>query len=454
MAATVQLFFAMIGLALGAVALRGANKAWRLQSHPIDFAMRILAPLWILHLLICTVQALATNGLAVTEQLPFEMGGFTYAVLLGGVAFFLLTVAGSTRLWVLLIVGLQVLVGLILAVWLNLSEPVSPLFSWMCTTLTLISAVAVTGCVARQVRHTNSWRSWLAFSACMAGIGLWLHQAVVQNSTDRAFPAVFHLYAFFIFVIWKLVSLNPDADFAMASAATPFGRTTAFESLNSVNTKDGFVALALSAERQRISHELHDNIGSQIVSILFTLQATDQPQKRFVMMSLEQCLSDLKMTVDALDSFDENVTQAMGRLRYRVQPALDRQGTQMHWDIEMSSAMDAIDGVYAQQVLRIAQESIANVMRHAKASSVKVSCSFVPEFGHLLLEVCDNGVGELQDECARSAGRGLKSMKRRAAAVGGFLNISNPSGTGTSVRLTLPLPHVKLRPENFERSQA
>lgn len=447
MAAAVELFFAIFSLALGAAALWGSNRAWRLQSHPIDYAMRILACLWMLYLLICMPQTLATNGLPVAAQLPATLEGVVFIALLGGVAFFLLTAADATGLLVLSVVGLQMLGGLMLAIWLNLNESASPFFFWSLNALNVISAVAVTGSAARQVRHTNGWRSWFALAACLMGIGMWLYQAAAPSTTSATPPAAFHLYAFFLFVIWKLISLNPDADLALAST------TTAFQSLKSVNSQDGFLALALRAERQRISYELHDNIGSQIVSILFTMQAAEQPQKHFVMISLEQCLADLKMTVDALDSFDENVTQALGRLRYRVQPALDRQGTQMHWDIEMSSAMDAIDGVYAQQVLRIAQESIANVMRHAKASFVKVSCSFVPEFGHLLLEVCDDGVGELPGETTRPAGRGLKSMKRRAAAVGGFLNISNPSGAGTCVRLTLPLPHVKLQPENFDRTQ-
>lgn len=454
MAIAVELFFALVSLLLGAAALRGSNRAWRLQIHPIDYAMRILACFWMLYLLICMAQMLATSGLPIAAQLPATFEGIVFIALLGGVAFFLLTAAGATGPWLLFVVGLQVLDGLMLAIWLTFTESVSPFFFWSWNALNVLSAVAVTGSAARQARLTNSWRSWLALAACLMGIGLWLYQAAAPSTTSATLPAAFHLYAFFLFVIWKLISLNPDADLALASAATPFGAITAFQSLNSVHTQEEFLALALRAERQRISYELHDNIGSQIVSLLFTMQATDQPQKRFVMMSLEQCLADLKMTVDALDSFDENVTQAMGRLRYRVQPALDRQGTQMHWDIEMSSAMDAIDGVYAQQVLRIAQESIANVMRHAKASSVKVSCSFVPEFGHLLLEVCDDGVGVMMGEGKPPVGRGVKSMKRRAAAVGGRLNISNQCGAGTCVRLTLPLPHVKLEPESADHSQA
>jgi signal transduction histidine kinase len=368
--------------------------------------------------------------------------------LLGGVAFFLLTAAGATRGWVLFVVGLQVLAGILHAVGSGVTQSVPAQFFWVWTALNALSAAVVTGSVLYQVRHTNSWRCWLALVACVMGLGFWLHNAAQPEHAGSALPAVFHLYAFFIFVVWKLVSLNPNADLALANSGTPFGATTGMHSLSSVSTHDGLVSLALRAERQRISHEIHDNICSQIVSILCTTQAAEQPQKHFLTTSLEQCLADLKMTVDALDSFDESVTQAMGRLRYRVQPALDRQGTQMHWNVEMSSVMDAVNGVYAQQVLRIAQESLANVMRHAKASSVKVSCCFVSESGLLLLEVSDDGAGCSVADGARSVGRGIQSMKRRAAAVGGFLNVSDHHGGGTCVRLTLPLPHLQMLQKN------
>ncbi len=447
MAAAAALCFAVCSLALGLAVFMGADKAWRLQHHPVDYAMRILSSLWLLYLLICTGRMLIALGSHSMTPWPPEIESIACGALLAGLAFFLLAAAGAARGWALLIVGLGVLCGFVVTVRSIFSHAMSPVLFWISTGLNVVCAAAVTASAMQQVRLTNSWRSWLALSACVMGIGLWLHQVSQDSITTSGLPAVFHFYAFLIFVIWKLVSLNPDSAAAVANAGTPFAVSTVSNSLNSISTNDGLISLALRAERQRISHELHDNIGSQIVSLLFTMQAAKQPSMRSVMLSLEQCLAELKMTVDALDSVNENVTQAMGRLRYRVQPALDRQGIQMHWDVEMSSQMDAIDGVYAQQVLRIAQESLGNVMRHANAGLVKVSCCFVPEFSHLLLEVSDNGAGIQASSSTHPAGRGLQNMKRRAAAVGGFLNISNHggSGRGTSVLLTLPLPHMLLR---------
>ena len=440
----VEIFFALVSLMLAATALKGSMQAWRLESHPLDFAMRMLASLWIVFLLVSLAQVVAADQLAFLAPLPEYTKDFVYECVLVSVAFFLLTASGTVRGWILFILGLQLAGGLIATSWLHWIGPSSELARWVWITLNLFSASVVAGSIMRHTRFTHSRRSWLALSACAMGLGLWLYQAAVPgNGTHQVVPASFHLYAFFLFVVWKLISLNTDADKTLANAGTSFSGTTHLKPLASVASDDDFIALAVRGERQRISYELHDNIGSQIVSILFAMRATDQPQKRFVMLSLEQCLSDLKMLVDALDCFDESVTLALGRLRYRIQHALDRQRITMRWDVEISEELDAVRGVYAQQVLRIAQESLANVMRHANASSVKVACCYVPEFCHLMLEVRDDGVGITVDKTKNVTGHGLAGMKRRAAAIGGVLLISSGPAGGTRVRLTLPLPHVK-----------
>ena len=440
----VELFFVAASIMLAVIALNGSAKAWRLQNNPIDFAMRILAAIWLLNLLVGAYQVLAGTRIIVLDALPAFVLGVAYACLLASLALFLLTAAGVVRPWVLAVIGLQFVGGLIAALWLNWSVQALPEMELASIALKLLAAASVTGLVMRQVRFTQNRRSWLILMACTMGLGLWLYQTALADKVPSALPVVYHLYALFIFVIWRFVSLGADADMALANAGTAFGLHSNFQTLASIDTDDEFISLALRAERQRISHELHDNVGSQIVSILFALQAADKPQKRYVMLSLEQCLSDLKMVVDALDSFDENVMEALGRLRYRTQPALDQQGIKMRWDVDLSPELEAVHGIYAQQVLRIAQESMANVMRHANASSVKVTCRFVPEFFHLLLEVIDNGVGINRDENNSAKGHGLEGMKRRAVAVGGIVHIASRSGGGTCVRLTLPLPNLKL----------
>ncbi len=410
--------------------------------------MRVMALLWA----VCLLGLIAQFANAQWAQLPGGLvkyaGPFLCQFLLVSIGFFLLSAAGAVPSWVLFLLLVQGIGGLALlglSAWMDWNARAWPVGESAWIALNVVSAMVVTALVARQVRHVRSRRSWLALGGCAMGLVLWLDHAVPLERAST-FPALAHyFYGFFLFVIWRLISLNVDAEKTLAGTLTAFSGTTAFRPLASVSSDDDFTALALRGERQRISFELHDNIGSQLVSLLFAMQAAEQPQKRFVMMSIEQCLTDLKMTVDALDSFEENVAQALGRLRYRIQNALDRQGINMRWNVDVSDELEAVRGAQAQQVLRIAQESIANVMRHSKAKALEVSCRYVPESAHLLLEIRDNGQGIAREKIDCRSGHGLEGMRRRAAAVGGYLVVSSKPGEGTKVRLTLPLPHLRAK---------
>jgi signal transduction histidine kinase len=83
---------------------------------------------------------------------------------------------------------------------------------------------------------------------------------------------------------------------------------------------------------------------------------------------------------------------------------------------------------------RIVQESLTNVLRHARADSALVRLHYADE--HLLIEIDDDGVGA--DDSA-SVGHGLLGMRERAAAVGGELDASSGPDYGFRVRATLPL---------------
>ena len=437
-----ELFFGLASLLLAGVALRGSTRAWRFDQQPVDLAMRGISGVWFIYVTASLASAVVDIKISFLQMVPLYVQVLSFEVLQASLAVFLLSAAGAIRPWLLAAVALHLMVGLLGAGYYQQDVQASGAVSLACLAVKLVVAALVTVSIARMTRYTQSLRSWLALAACAMGLGVWLYHAAALDTTQAVLPVGLYPYAFFLFVVWKLVSLNPDADKKLAHVETSFAATSTMQPMSSLSADDDLVLLAVRGERQRIAYELHDNVCSQIVSILSALQGADQPQKRFVMLSLEQCLSDLKMTVDAMESFEEAVTLSLGRLRYRIQPGLDRQAITMCWDVEVSEQLSAIHGIYAQQVLRIAQESLANVMRHAKASSVRVACRYVPEFNHLSLQVSDNGVGMAAHHEHRCMGRGLTSMKRRAAAVGGFLTISSPRAGGTHVSLVLPLPHL------------
>lgn len=194
--------------------------------------------------------------------------------------------------------------------------------------------------------------------------------------------------------------------------------------------------VTVSQERRRIAQDLHDGVGSQLVSILSSLDR-GIPQQRSLSFALEQCLLDVKILVDAIDESSESVTDALGRLRYRVQHSLDKLGIQMVWDVDVDGPLQTLRDDRSRQVLRIAQESIANVMRHSKARTVWLSCHCLADQQTLALEVRDDGVGFEQCAGGPGRGKGLEGMRRRAEACGGRFDIESAPGRGTRVRVTM-----------------
>ena len=86
----IELFFSLISVLLAIEALRGSGKAWKLESHPIDLAMRMLSVLWIVYVLISVIQTLAARQLIVWPTPPAYVGNIVFEFLLASAAFFLL----------------------------------------------------------------------------------------------------------------------------------------------------------------------------------------------------------------------------------------------------------------------------------------------------------------------------------------------------------------------------
>jgi signal transduction histidine kinase len=207
-------------------------------------------------------------------------------------------------------------------------------------------------------------------------------------------------------------------------------------------------------ERQRIAQDVHDGVGAHLVSILSSLDARD-PEQRALALSLEQCLLDIKIMVDGLYEDVTHPLEALAMLRYRVQPCLDRTGTLVVWDIEDSPAMGQLSPHAVTQFLKIAQEAIANVMRHAQATEIRVVCEYDEAGRRIELTIADNGRG-FDDHRRRHTARskGLAGMQRRAMKMGGTLEIESAPGQGTRVHLTLPCPDPAFRLGSEEAAQA
>lgn len=191
----------------------------------------------------------------------------------------------------------------------------------------------------------------------------------------------------------------------------------------------------LQLERQRIARELHDRIGSQLVSAL-ALFSPDQKASALQRAALEHGLLELRLLVDSMGGPDRSLVDQLAQLRYRVQPVFEHQGIAIEWDV---SAAELPDAPRDPVLVLVAQEALSNIIQHAQATRVLVSLTRLPAPGTWQFDVCDNGRGLPQAIVgdAKQTGFGMGSMRERVRQAGGELELVASAGGGVCVRVKL-----------------
>lgn len=185
-------------------------------------------------------------------------------------------------------------------------------------------------------------------------------------------------------------------------------------------------------ERDRLMRDLHDGVGSQLINTLHSLERGQLDAARAALL-LRECVDDLRLVIDSLDPDERSLQAALANLRYRLEPRLSATGITLDWQVADTPAPMAPDTVL--QMLRVVQEAFANALKHARATSLRVSVR-VRDDGGLRLEIADDGVG-FEHTAGAQPGRGLRNMAQRAVRLRGLLSIDS-GAWGTLVRLDLP----------------
>ena len=195
----------------------------------------------------------------------------------------------------------------------------------------------------------------------------------------------------------------------------------------------------LQAERQRIAQTLHDSVGAQLVQAMALLDAA-QPMQRHALQGLEQCLLELRVVVDSMDSSDESLNERLARVRHRIQPVLERRGIAMDWNVHQTGSGAQLDGAAAHHLALVVQEALSNMLQHARATRVAVSWAPVPSGRAWLLLVSDDGCGLVGStgDTARARGKGLANMRQRAAQAGGRLQVTQSAQGGVCIGVEMP----------------
>ena len=200
--------------------------------------------------------------------------------------------------------------------------------------------------------------------------------------------------------------------------------------------------LAMFEDRERIARELHDTVIQRLFATGLSLQGTVRmSEKPEVIERLQQAVDDLDDTVRDVRSaiFELHTARVPGRsLRQELLGIAAESARALAFEpvVRFDGPIDSLtDDTVADHVVAIVREGLANVARHAQASSAEVSVTAVD--GQLVVLVLDDGRGP--GTGTGTGGRGLENIVARAAKLGGnALLRARPSG-GSELIFEVPL---------------
>ena len=209
---------------------------------------------------------------------------------------------------------------------------------------------------------------------------------------------------------------------------------------------------AIIDERRRIARELHDGVAQSLGYLnLKTKQVSDFVSSQNTVQALTELNDIRKVVQDTYEDIRESIDQLSAEMRnLPLIPAManyirefgSNNGLKVSFDY--SRPFPELSPVAELQLLRIAQEALTNVRRHAQATEVEVKLEYGKEGVEMLVK--DNGQGFVLDNLEEKPPgyHGLNIVKERAEMLGGVLNISTSPGEGTAVMVSLPIDKVRL----------
>lgn len=198
-------------------------------------------------------------------------------------------------------------------------------------------------------------------------------------------------------------------------------------------------------ERLAMARDIHDEIGQNITVLKLDLE--------WIERRIPGDFRDLHDRVNEMRASVEQLTARVQRIAADLRPPLlDSMGlaAAIEWyatefskrsglecGVMLNENIDPLDPYTATAVMRIVQEGLTNVVRHARATEVSVL--LCKRDNKLVLEISDNGCGIAEDQINSSEAYGIMGMQERARICHGEMEINGKPGCGTILHLTVPL---------------
>ncbi|MBP3951436.1 sensor histidine kinase [Bacillus suaedae] len=212
---------------------------------------------------------------------------------------------------------------------------------------------------------------------------------------------------------------------------------------------------AVTEERQRLARDLHDAVSQQLFAISMMTAATK--------LQLEERKDPATEQMAMVENMANLAQAEMRALLLHLRPAhlegknlkegLQHLFNEMHKKYDISVQIHYEEDVFIpkgieDQLFRMVQEAISNVLRHAKATQLEFQLKQTPQ--ELKVKVIDDGIGFHENDLSQSS-YGLETMRERMNEIGGTLHIVSVPNKGTQIEANIPITWGKNNDPNSTR---
>lgn len=207
--------------------------------------------------------------------------------------------------------------------------------------------------------------------------------------------------------------------------------------------------IATMAERSRLARELHDSVTQSLYSVMLhaeaaarsladkeTAEAGDYLKE--LRDTAQGALREMRLLIFELRPPALEKSGLLSALRTRLNAVEGRGGIKAELQVNNERMIEELPFSLREELYHIVQEALNNVIRHARAQSVRVGIEFGDKT--IDLEVYDDGIGFDPANASEGSGLGLRGVRERVQRIGGAMEIQSAPGKGTRVIVHAPRP--------------